>query len=239
MKKQINWLAVGATIPSILIVLWMLLDNACTLSKSLGAGESINQCYTRWISAWSGWFAGAAAVATLVLIWRTVLESKKSNLLLARQTRAITGELEPVFNHNGNPIDKPSQELFRFWNYNRRAITIDAIEIVEPTNVTFASAAIKVQAEGAQYERRRFSYKDGGRIVERTNAVEGTPVGGSCKPVSYRLAFYLDEPDSANSTVDLNLRVHWRFRDENHVEKRSIDCCTNVDVFPIGSSLPV
>ncbi|CTQ67178.1 hypothetical protein LAX5112_01250 [Roseibium alexandrii] len=87
------WMAASAVLVTGGPVLWMLLDNVCTLSTSLGNGESVNQCYTRWIGALSGWAAAAGALAAA--IW-TVRSIRRQMALQALQHRrdALKAELE-------------------------------------------------------------------------------------------------------------------------------------------------
>lgn len=91
MKIHTYWLAVGATIPISLIVVWTLLDNACA---DAGAHAQISACWYGWIGAFSGYFAtvvaGAAGVAAFRTYQSTVeqLEVLKKQAALDREDHA-------------------------------------------------------------------------------------------------------------------------------------------------------
>ncbi|MCV0429124.1 MAG: hypothetical protein K5905_27030 [Roseibium sp.] len=233
MNKNAIWFAVGAFISLFSIVAWMMLDNACS---NLGGRGEISECWRGWVGAWGGWFAGAAAVVTLFLIWRSVVTAQTSNRILERQTKAITGELDPVFNHNGTATQDRTKELFRFWNYNRRSITVDGVEIVEPANVSFANIAYKASGS-SKYVPLQVERGSGGRRVKATIAVVGTPIGEQCKALVWKMAFYLEDPHAADTELEMRLRIHWRFRDANHSDKESTDCSTMVTAYGFGTPL--
>lgn len=84
MKKHTLLLALGAAIPLTMIVFWMLLDNGCTLAGARSPAETVNQCYTRWIGALSGWIGAVGAI--LAASW-AVAETRSQT---KQQTRQYT-----------------------------------------------------------------------------------------------------------------------------------------------------
>lgn len=139
MKKCETWLAIGAAIPIFAIVAWMLLDNACTLSNSLGVSESANQCYSRWISALSGWAAAIAAIVTIIYLRGTLETAQTQAEQAARQTAIMSGEVAPRFNYETpNSNEGGNLQRFVFVNESKYVVHVRSIRVSEPATARFS-----------------------------------------------------------------------------------------------------
>lgn len=191
--------------------------------------------FREWFGASSGWAAAIAAFATLLFLKSTVDQARKSNKLLELQTQAITGELEPVFNYNGRATTDRC-EIFRFWNYNRRAITLMSIELISPEDIYFSFVEIKrpgwkeadlLLEDSPSTSEYLEQFMKRSKRVDKITAVSGTPAGKSCKPVTFRIEFSDRDFKSRIAGQEVKLAIHWRFRDHNR-ENINTTTCTAV-----------
>ncbi|MEO1110492.1 MAG: hypothetical protein AAFX90_21510 [Pseudomonadota bacterium] len=224
--KPFHWILAGAFIPIALIVAWGMLDTACSPEAAGAAKESVRQCYRSWIGALSGWAAALAAAVTMYFLHSTVNlareaneQSRTANELLQKQTKAAIGDLEPTLNYNGND-KRPGREVFRFWNKNRRAITIDSI------SVQFDQERLQVAVIEHTYDQQPLAgperYHPSNNVVRKTIAVQGTAIGDTCKPHKFVLSIHDGRRVRPKRPYTAWVMVTWRFRDENREEKQVI-----------------
>ncbi|WP_281932388.1 hypothetical protein [Roseibium album] len=198
--------------------------------------------WKEWIGATSGWAAAAAAIATIYFIRKTLTEAQSANAvarhansMLEDQTKAVTGELKPVFNHGGyvmqlHQMNYRATEKFRFWNYNRRTITFVGLRLAKETkhlfleDVRFRNVAKDPDSTLEPFGIKGLTFGQSGWRARQETEVLGTPVGAHCRPVEFEITFCTEGNLPLPEDLGVTVEVIWRFRDAQRTEQVITSC---------------
>ena len=185
---------------------------ACGGVAPLPPGESCMQCAREWIGSLSGWFAGAAAVATglVILIQIKVMKDQLSEQKV--QTQYVVGNLPPTVEFK-NIDSQKSSAIISIKNVGRRTLQLRDIVVKEPSDVMISNfdsgvcPPIDEQKRSIGFGNRRLDTRPPDQAPDNTEVVcafrrNNKVISGS---VSICVRYYFcDDPDRELS-VDKNI----------------------------------